>query len=1666
MFTGKKHRLARTLTVIVLALTLCSADLLGIAPVLFLNADALSASGLLEYAYADNDTSSIEDVFAAHTAANDGRVMTDKTVVYNDDVCGAYESFAEDEFGVTLSALSQSYTVEKITNTTSDSRVHADVVFIIDTSYSMETNNIPNSNLTRATGCVNAVNEAIANLMANDPETRIGVVSFASKYWAKGLRLDLDSYTLPAGDTQYILHEQTRTMGTISVPDAEIISSALLGSDTYKYIYLDGTAATENDTSKARVYVDSTGAYKFYVANSTSVYKSGTVEDNTYVLFDDYALLRTGSKYYLYSDLETETRNVNKTFTGTVGKVVTGTSTWSNGTVVNGQTYYIRRYSNYSKTTVYINTSKSTTNAPTISPGKTKTINGIVFSNDSSGTVTYSYNAVVPEEVLKTTTMQVPVTAAGESCTFYSSALLEDSDGNSVPQTSIKSEGIYGVGGTYTQAGLKAAEEMFLAVQNDGEDVRVPVIVLVTDGVPTICNSDWEHLTAEETGTGLNNETENTYGLYTIQTAADVKHKVDDHYTGETALFYTIAPGVNGNFGKTVIDPSPENLAACNGDNTPAYSGSDGRSPGTAAGLRNLLVSTLSAEQLAYVDYADWSVAGNLTEDELREGFDYIISNISRISRPVSDTTVVTAAGEDLVSGEYLVFTDVLGDDMELRGLPVLSYNDCLYDSVKLGDNDFCFTGSVIEPSTGESHPLTDLRVHIDTDENGKKTLYWAIPSDLIPVVLRKSRLENGVATDAYYDASPIRLSFKVGVEDIANKTGVFYTNDYTDGNVTSVAFTPSVGNPYYYSFVENGNGEKTAVWKGEDNSETVLKNPEQVEPAADCVYSVIPGEENGITILLGNNGVLALNKAVFGYELYLVDRNGTPIDEDEDTVTFANRTVMSEVVTTILGYGDDITVDEDLLEELLPDGYAFYNPAAVLDFIYSTKTSSTITVSDSTNTTKIYNDATPGGFASLSAIRDYSELYAAFAIFKDYSLKADVVVIDYGLPVVIDLTGNDDIEGGSVTGISSEVASSVIINTKRYKTSMLAGDKAKPNDTLTLAHGTARLTGDTVKYTPTDMRMTAKEVFYYEFTTSNGGKFYTTVTVVPATILYYEESFVTFTDTTNNKWKISTGENDGENQAQDRPGYDEVLADFDADNVYGYDEANLRCTTYSNGSARYVKVANGDYAANGNKWPTASFTFTGNAFDLIAMSSKYTGFITVEIYQGDEVTSSAYKHWTVDAYYGYTRNIDGYVKHEWYWQDGVWHVRNEIIDDVDEIPESEMLPTNIESCDTSKTYVTYEVNYNWEPVESNEDNAIYQIPLIKSPVLPYGTYTVVITPSYSTFCDHNKIGYYSFYVDAVRVYEPAEDYDVYNYEYYTRDNEGWPQFLEIRDNLITASDMEESDEINGVVFIDSVAEDTATGDYRYYGPNNEVYLAPGQSIAFVLECEDNGRNVDTVQIGVKRLTGTNAQLTATAGSAGKIKQTRISVSASTDMYYNICDGLEWSDNESEIIVVTNTSSAYESLTNIKITYYAKPVAPASFAYNSDNASIAVSLAQMIYIASVSECYHRYEYSIVTMPTETSEGLIRAVCLDCGNTFEMVAPAINSGAYTETERQLPTESEDGYAVFTWNDGEITVRVEYPATGSEEELTGIQAVIARFREIMNEILDFIRNLFNN
>lgn len=439
-------------------------------------------------------------------------------------------------------------------------------------------------------------------------------------------------------------------------------------------------------------------------------------------------------------------------------------------------------------------------------------------------------------------------------------------------------------------------------------------------------------------------------------------------------------------------------------------------------------------------------------------------------------------------------------------------------------------------------------------------------------------------------------------------------------------------------------------------------------------------------------------------------------------------------------------------------------------------------------------------------------------------NLNAKTYVVDFGLPVTI-----------PVSAFGIENASTIAWM------SLLAGEQTLEN---TGKYGTAKINSDdkTVTYTlHNTLDSTAAISLFVKFTNDPAEQpTVVSVNIIPATSVYYEDSFATFTNAdgtnvvhqqqqTNGFW-TTVGEQDTTKQ--------QVFEQLKSENsnVYGYDPAYANCRTFSMGSATKVTVD-----ANTSKLsqvPAATFTFKGTGFDVISLTSNTSGTVmyTVTNSKGEKAEVGS-----VDTYYSDAAGV---------------------------------------TTDSAK--------------------ALYQIPVIKVSGLPYDTYTVKIEVGYGSFFNHTDNDSYSFWLDAIRVYDPMGK----NKDVYAQDDEGYPQYIKLHDALV-------ADNVRTTLFIDGAAAADITA-YKNYGPNNEVYLANGQAIVFTVPGDDN---IASIQIGAKAPSGKAA--TMVVGEDVK------KISTATEMYYEI-------GTSGGSFTITNTGDGILSLTNLKITFKNKPASVAA----------------------------------------------------------------------------------------------------------------------------------------
>lgn len=602
-------------------------------------------------------------------------------------------------------------------------------------------------------------------------------------------------------------------------------------------------------------------------------------------------------------------------------------------------------------------------------------------------------------------------------------------------------------------------------------------------------------------------------------------------------------------------------------------------------------------------------------------------------------------------------------------------------------------------------------------------------------------------------------------------------------------------------------------------------------------------------------------------YEFYLVNTDGQPVNSSGVVVPFANRVLIGNIQSKEVLLNNTDTTEAFIAANLeLPEGYTLYSEDAKYTIVIDSETElSTAEIYDNvkiknrdTVTTYFYDEKGNYNTAGyVPNVSDYGNTHVAFGVLLVPSLIPDAVVIDYGIPVNVSVLANDlSIAAGTeINAIAKNIAPDTVLNKQGYDASRISGDKS-----LTMENGTAAVNGGVVRYTPTDATMTEEEILYYEVIL--GGKYYySTVTVYPAQNIYYEDTFFTFAPA--DAWE-QVGTRKDAAQAEDRPGTFN-LSKIDFNNVYGYDQAyeDADAITYSLGAAYKATVsaatprAGASPNVDGNA-PLAYFTFAGTGFDLFSVTSSATGAAMVQVYNN---AGARVKNTFVQTYYGFTYD---------------------------------------------------EKTDEFVPAAGNEAG-LYQVPVIRIRDLAYGTYTVYVTPYYNKSFDLTGSGSFDFYVDGIRIYDPAGTADSLSESIqavYNADKEYNDTFVELRSNIISESSfyklidktLENAAIDNfapGAMYIDGINAlsgevSGAYGKFSTAGPNNELYLTKGQAVAFYLQIDGSGKAPASVQLGMKVVGGSDSKGSLLVMNSAQDKPFTVAVNGAAPRYKDITNAITW----------------------------------------------------------------------------------------------------------------------------------------------------------------------------
>lgn len=832
-------------------------------------------------------------------------------------------------------------------------------------------------------------------------------------------------------------------------------------------------------------------------------------------------------------------------------------------------------------------------------------------------------------------------------------------------------------------------------------------------------------------------------------------------------------------------------------------------------------------------------------EGDLQPAYDSILS------------TIVYAANNAVV-------TDKMGENFNLQFATAFTLDNGM-STITLSPAPFIEIGSWTLNSDGTRNAYTvHETITFETNSNGVLTAAYS------------SLLSGNI-----YDAASSKIISRYVTYDILNETFTWNIGDITRNEITL----------RYYAYLE-GSAEGERLAGIYDTNEYAYLD--YINYIGNQCQQVFPVPSMG------------WQQAAVNYEYYLVNENGEPVNKDGIVVPFTERVLVGQEQTKdiLLNSSDELTAYTLIANETLPEGYRLYNESTSFSIAVSSGDNPSRAVINDEGAyvhTTYFRDGTilHSGHGVVPGVTDYTNTHVSFAVLYIQGIIPDAVVIDFGLPVKISVLLNDFIKAsnGRLNAVGTQLADGTVINSKDYASSMLK-DGA---ESITLENGSAQIIGEQIIYTSSNMTMSDEEVFYYEFVTDSGMYFYTTVTVIPAANIYYEDSFFTFNDSGNYKWQTAGEAYPDKFQAEDRPGTFS-FSNADANNVYGKDSAYEDSQiTYSLGSAMYVSVD----AASLNKEPTAEFTFSGTGFDLFSVTNSDTGAMLVAVY--DTNTGKLVKNYIVQTYYGYGYDAE---------------------------------------------------NNQFVPDTSAGQDGLYQVPVIRARNLGYSTYKVVITPKYLKAFDmkYDKEATdnaYEIFIDSVRIYDPAGVAgssvmtEAVKYAY-IEDKEYDPNHIEVKGSMIDSNTFYDSvytlsDDTysKGVVFIDGIAElgneGLNPGDggllsdvYKEAGPNNELYLKKGQAIAFHI-MSDRAVEPESLQLGIKTVgqVSDSTQTDLIVMNSAYTNPGTITVKGGTEMFRRLTPYLVWEENALEQgiyktkypIIIVNNSDTIVSLTNFKWTY-------------------------------------------------------------------------------------------------------------------------------------------------
>lgn len=392
-------------------------------------------------------------------------------------------------------------------------------------------------------------------------------------------------------------------------------------------------------------------------------------------------------------------------------------------------------------------------------------------------------------------------------------------------------------------------------------------------------------------------------------------------------------------------------------------------------------------------------------------------------------------------------------------------------------------------------------------------------------------------------------------------------------------------------------------------------------------------------------------------------------------------------------------------------------------------------------------------------------------------------------------------------------------------------------------------------------------------------------ITVVPASNILFEDTHINTGDTSGNvSWGTASGGQASGGQS------------VSSDTAFGYDDAYDNTNAYSNGSALTTTVSSG--AKKSNK---ATFTFTGNRFDLISACDNNTGILVVSVKQNGNLVKS----YIVDTFYnGGKLNQTPVVS--WSGNHGTYtvEVTAAYMSFADALkPQGGIELNSVESKETAKPTAKELLAQVGMEELANED--IELVWMDDSSILNGGAGAEGAGGIKTQSTETQLVNY----IDGFRVYNPLTKEE--QAKYYPESEQN-AKYINIIDSI------KNSGEISGtpISWVGCVGIGS-DGEFSYQnykssgGPNSEVYLkgTSGNSMAFSFNV--NSANAK-IMLSVRAASGTPVL---------KINGNTYTIKHGTEMYYDITEAIGLNAAGKVTVSISNAGDANSILAvnNIKL---------------------------------------------------------------------------------------------------------------------------------------------------